>query len=641
MLGKITIGGLCIAWLLSAAGDTRLADAAEQGDKDAVRSLLSRKVDVNVAQGDGMTALHWAASHDDLEMTELLLQAGADVKAGTRIGAITPLFMACKNGSAAIIEALLKAGASASSPDEHGTTPLMMGAASGSADAVKILLDHGVDVNAKEAAHGQTALIFAAALNRDAAIRVLVEHGADLKAATNVVDPGCGSVFDVSGCVEMDEQGNPIKGKEAAAAKTPPENPAGSANEQSSPEMKTLRALVQTLTTLVDELERRSGSEPAKEAAPEEKVSTPAKETKAQTTTAKKEPDHSREDLDTFARALGFKSAEYRVTEPPETARRRRRGATVMGGMTALLFAARDGQMAAARALIEAGADVNDAGGGEKMSPLVMAISNGHYDLGKYLLDHGADPNLASPTGLTALYATVDMQWAPYAWLPQPITAQEQINYLDLMKTLLDHGADPNAKLKQKIWFRALAGDSSWVDPAGATAFWRAAESGDVAAMRLLVAHGADPNIASKAGDTPLMVAAGLGWALNFSRNAPDSWMAAVKYCLELGADVNAVDTKGYTAVHGVAFRGDNEMIKFLVDKGAKVDVKTKKGDTVADMANGPIPHSIPHSDTVALLEKLGSANSHNCRSDQCVPATVEEKKPAPTAKPGVKSESN
>jgi uncharacterized protein len=634
MLGKITIGGLCIASLLS-AGDTRLVDASEQGDKDAVRSLLTQKVDVNAAQGDGMTALHWAASHDDLEMTELLLQAGADVKAGTRIGAITPLFMACKNGSAAIIEALLKAGASANLPDEHGTTPLMMAAASGSADAVKILLDHGADVNAKEAAHGQTALMFAAALNRVAAIRVLVEHGADLKAATNVVDPGCGSVFDVSGCVELDEQGNPIKGKETAAPKTPPENPSSTAREQSPPELKTLRALVQTLTTLVDELEKKSGG------VPEEKPSTPAKETQAQTTAAKKEPDHSREELDTFARALGFKSAEYRVAELPETTRRRRRGATIMGGMTALLFAARDGQMDAARTLVEAGADVNDAGGGEKMSPLVMAISNGHYDLGKYLLDHGADPNLASPTGLTALYATVDMQWAPYAWLPQPITAQEQINYLDLMKALLDHGADPNAKLKQKIWFRALAGDSSWVDPAGATAFWRAAQSDDVAAMRLLVAAGADPNIATKAGDTPFMVAAGLGWALNFSRNAPDSWMAAVKYCLELGADVNAVDTKGYSALHGVAFRGDNELIKFLVDKGAKVDLKTKKGDTVADMANGPIPHSIPHPDTVALLEKLGSANSHNCRSDQCVPATVEDKKAAPAAKPASKSESN
>jgi ankyrin repeat protein len=277
--------------------------------------------------------------------------------------------------------------------------------------------------------------------------------------------------------------------------------------------------------------------------------------------------------------------------------------------------------------LIEAGADVNESGAGDKMSPLVMAIGNGHYDLAKFFLDHGADPNLASDIGLTALYATVDMQWAPYAWLPQPITAQEKVTYLDLMTALLDHGAKPNARLQRKVWFRTLAGDSSWVDTAGATAFWRAAQSDDLAAMRLLVARGADPKIPSTAGVTPLMVAAGLGWAPNFSRNAPDSWMAAVKYCVELGADVNGADTKGYTALHGVAFRGDNEMIGFLVEKGAKVDGKTKKGDTIADMANGPIAHSIPHPETVALLEKLGSANSHNCRSDQCVPPTLEDKK--------------
>ena len=117
------------------------------------------------------------------------------------------------------------------------------------------------------------------------------------------------------------------------------------------------------------------------------------------------------------------------------------------------------------------------------------------------------------------------------------------------------------------------------------------------------------------------MVAAGLGWAPNNTTVVPDSWKAAVEYCIELGLDVNAVDARGYTALHGVAFRGDNDLIKFLVSKGAKTDVKTKTGDTIADMANGPIPHSIPHADTVALLESLGAANSHNCRSDQCLVA--------------------
>jgi ankyrin repeat protein len=541
MLGKSLLLGICVVAALASASDSRLADAAQQQDRPSVSSLLKQKADVNAAQGDGMTALHWAASKDDLAMARMLLAAGANVKAETRLGGLTPLFMACRNGSAAMIEALLKAGADAKQPNAQGTTPLMIASASGSADAVKALLEHGADVNAKEAAHGQTALMFAAALNRDAAVKTLIAHGADAKITTKAVEPGCGSVFNRSACAD-EEEGKPAQ-------------------------------------------EKKTGG---KDAAVGKK-----------TTAAGGKPE-----------------------EP-----RRRRGAAVMGGMTALLFAARDGQMDSARALIEAGSNVNDAGAGEKMSPLVMAIGNGHYDLAKFLLEHGADPNLASTAGLTALYAAVDMQWAPYAWLPQPATAQETVTYLDLMKELLARGANPNARLKQKIWFRALAGDQAWVDPAGATAFWRAAQASDVAAMRLLVSAGADPKIATESGVTPLMVAAGLGWAANFSRNAPDSWVAGVKYCLELGADVNATDTKGYTALHGTAFRGDNDMVRLLVEKGAKVDAVTKAGDTVADMANGPIAHSEQHPETVALLEKLGSANSHNCRAATCVIFDAKDRK--------------
>jgi ankyrin repeat protein len=610
-------GVFITALLSSAAGDARLADAAEQDDRSAVRDLLNQKEDVNKAQGDGMTALHWAASNDDLAMVQLLLNAGANVKAETRLGAVTPLFMACKSGNASIVEALLKAGASASAPDAHGTTPLMMAAAAGGAEAVKVLLDHGADVNAKETSHGQTALMFAAAFDRDAAIKVLMAHGADAKITSKAVDPGCGSVFDVNGCVETDENGDPVdengkplpkekeseKGKEkadgqpaspeskaASSAKVEPDgNAAGTPAPDSATQVADLQAQVQKLTARIDELEKHPAAKPkkSKDAAADKNVAAAAKK--------KKE----------------------------------RRGATVMGGMTALLFAARDGQMEAARALLEAGADVNDAGAGEKMTPLVLAISNGHYDLGKYLLDHGADPKLAGESGLTALYATIDMQWAPYAWYPQPITVQEKTSYLDLMKALMEHGADPNARLKKQVWFRALPDNSTWVDAAGATPFWRAAQSDDLAAMRLLVEHGASPWLATTQGDTPLMVAVGLGWALNFSRNAPDSWMAAAKYCIDLDSDVNAVDEKGYTALDGAAFRGDNEMVQFLVKNGAKVDVKTKKGDTVADFANGPFHHSIPHPETIALLEKLGSKSSNNCRSDQCVPQIEEGKKVA------------
>lgn len=589
-------GGLFITALLSsAAGDTRLADVSQQDDVAAVSSLLSQKADVNEAQGDGMTALHWAASNDDLKLVRMLLAAGASVKAETRIGGVTPLFLACKNGDAAMVEALLSAGASATDPDAHGTTPLMIAAAAGRADAVKVLLDHGADANAKETAHGQTALMFAAAYDRGDAIKMLMSHGADAKITSKAVDPGCGSIFDVDGCAETDENGDPVdengkviqKDKESDKDKAakPPSDGKPAAPDKSA-EVAQLQEQVQKLSAEVDELKKHSGDK-------------------------HKNPKDA--------------SAEKAAADAKK--KKERKGATVMGGMTALLFAARDGQMDAARALVEAGADVNDVGAGEKLTPMVMAISNGHYDLAKYLLDHGADPKLASDSGLTALYATIDMQWAPYAWYPQPITAQEKTSYLDLMKALLEHGADPNARIKKKIWFRALPDDSGWVDTAGATAFWRAAQSDDLAAMRLLVEHGANPWIATKEGDTPLMVAVGLGWALNFSRSAPDSWMAAAKYCIDLDADVNAVDDKGYTALDGASFRGDNAMIEFLVKSGAKVDIKSKKGDTAADFANGPFHHSIPHPETVALLEKLGSANSHNCRSDQCVPEINEGKK--------------
>ena len=512
---------------VAASTDTRLADAVQNGDRTAVRALLAKKVDVNAPQGDGTTALHWAAFNDDRDVAKLLLAAGANVKAATRDGAITPLFLAAKNGSGPMIEMLLKAGADPNSATETGTTALMMAASAGNPDALKVLIAHGAQVNAKDLAHGQTPLIFAASLNRADAIKVLLASGAD-PAITSKVTRTQSVRFNADGVPAPDEP--------------PP---------------------------------------PTAPAAKEETKSTQQKQGRGD------------------------------------------RGAATMGGHTALLYAARDGQIDAARALVEGGADVNQANAEEKTTPLIMAIINGHLDLGKMLLDHGANPNLANVWGLAALYATVDVQWAPYAWFPQPITAQENITYLELMKALIAKGADVNAKLGKKIWVRSF-GDRSWADPVGATPFWRAAQSDDVAAMKLLVASGADPKIATAAGDTALMVAAGLGWAPNNTTVVPDSWKAAVEYCIELGLDVNAVDARGYTALHGVAFRGDNELVKFLVAKGAKTDVKTRTGDTIADMANGPIPHSIPHADTVVLLESLGSANSHNCRSDQCLVAPQE-----------------
>jgi ankyrin len=288
--------------------------------------------------------------------------------------------------------------------------------------------------------------------------------------------------------------------------------------------------------------------------------------------------------------------------------------------MTALLYATREGHTDAVLALLDGGAAINQVNA-DKFSPLVMAIVNAHLDLANVLLERGADPNAATLTGITPLYATIDVQWAPHTSYPQPSTEQEKISYLDLMKALLKRGANPNARLGVKPWFRSLFSDPTWVDPAGATPFWRAAQSSDIAAMRVLIEHGADPKVATKSGNTPLMAAAGVGWSHNWSVNAPVPPLDAVKYCIELGNDVNAQDSKGYAALHGAGYIGNNDIVQYLVDKGAKVDVKSKAGDSPADMANGPWRFGIPHPETVALLEKLGAPNSHNCRSDKCVVA--------------------
>jgi uncharacterized protein len=498
MRNSILICGFCLGSLIQAANiDPRIPNAAMQGDRDGVSTLLKEKADVNAAQGDGMTALHWAAFHDDLELARMLIKAGADVKTTTRDGNLTPLSMACTNGSAAMIEELLKAGADPNSRFVRGTTPLMIAAESGSPDAVKVLLDHRADVNAREEAHGQTAAMFAAAANRADVLKVLAASGADL-----------------------------------------------------------------SITTRVEKLEEQR--------------------------------------LDDNGNPLPAKGGDSTVNG----------GNTTMGGMTALLFAARQGALDSVRALIEAGADVNEICAGDHSSPLLIATANGHYQVGKYLVEHGANPNLANVDGLTPLYATIDMQYAPVSWAPNPLTVQEKVTHLELMKALLDHGANPDAKLLHKLWFRPTSHNQQWISTVGTTAFWRAAQATDVPAMKLLVEHGADPKVPSAAGTTALMVAAGLGFAGNFSQNAPDSWLAAVKYCLDLGLDINAADNQGYTTLAGAAYRGDNDLVKFLVTKGANLQVRNKLGWSITDMANGPsLRSSVPlaHPDTVALLQQLGA----------------------------------
>jgi ankyrin repeat protein len=535
------------------AADTRLADAAMTRDSGAVKTLLKQKADVNGVQGDGMTALHWAALNNDVELANLLLAAGANVKAATRDGGVTPLFTACTNGNAAMIAAMLKAGADANSVTSYGTTALMLAASSGNKDAVSALLDKGANVNAKDTAHGQTALMYAAAENRPEVIKALLAHGADAKLTSTVTRLGR---------VLIDDNGNPIEPPPAAAAAPPP------------PPRPTAAA-----------------------AAPAGKAEVPAEIAAGTKFTAG---------------ALAGSAGTTRISTLP-SAKLGGNSATSMGGLAALSYAARDGRMESVQTLVEGGADVNEVTGSEKSTPMVLALINGHYDVAKYLLDHGGDPNLANNDGLAPLFAVVDMRFAPVGWVPNPKTDREKIDGLDLMKALIAKGANVNQRLVRKLWFRPNTHNTQWINAAGATPFWRAAESSDVDAMRILAAAGADPNLASLDGDTPLIVATGIGWAAGQSQNAPGKWMETIKYLVDdLHVDVNAHDLSDYTPLHGAAFRGDNEMVQYLVDHGARpsLTVKSNRGQAPTDMANGPLVNAdlpIEHPDTVALLVKLGS----------------------------------
>ena len=543
------------------ANESPVADAAARGDRETVKSLLKQAADVNAAQGDGMTALHWAAMNGDVELAQMLIVAGANVKATTRLGSYTPLYLASQQGHGNIVQALIKAGGDVRTGTPNGTTPLMVAAASGDVEAVRALIDAGADVNAKDGVRAQTPIIYAAASNRAAVIELLAAKGADLKATSKISDlanlsregAGFGGNPQVPG-------GAPGQGGPAAAARRAP-MPGVDRNYQ--------------LNELI----------------------------------------------------------------------------IAQGGLTPLLYAIRQGYRESTDALLKAGADISQPSAGDGTTPLLMAVINGHFDLAKSLLEKGANANTASTNGVTPLYGVLNVEWAPKALYPQPRAhMQQKTGYLELMQLLIDKGADPNARLKMKVWYSGYSFDLSGVDEIGASVFWRAAYASDVAAMKLLVAAGADPNVPTmkpagraRFGDmlearevidqsglppvpvggpsiTPLQAASGAGYGEGFGANshrfAPTGMLAAVKYLVEeLGADVNAADHEGKTALHHAASRGDNEMILYLVSKGANVKAVDREGRTTVDMANGPVQRIQPFPETIALLEKLGAKNNHKCIS--------------------------
>ena len=461
----------------NAGGAAAIVDTVKRQDKAGTRALLRQRTDVNVADAEGMTALHWAAHWDDLDTVKLLIKAGAKAKVANRYG-VTPLHEACTVGNVPMIEMLLDAGADPNAVLGEGETPLMTASRTGNSAAVRLLAVRGANVNAVEGFRGQTALMWAAAENHAEVARLLIELGANVNVRSTRYE---------------------------------------------------------------------------------------------------------------FPQLTGGNGGI--IHDRPE------------GGLTALMFAARQGSLETTENLLGAGADINASEAQYGFTPLQTAIFNGHYQLAVRLADKGANVNDG------ALYTAIETRnLATYSNRPNPPDDDNGVTSLDLITALLAHGADPNVPYTKRIPPRQAQGDINV--PPGATPLWRATRATDIAAIRVLLGKGANPNVAAKDGSTPLMVAAGFG----ARRGGDEEVMTektgradpvdAMKLFLASGAKVNTVNEAGNSALHYAALTGSARGAEFLAANGASLDVKNKQGKTPLDLAN-------PKGPTAALLRRLagGSAN--------------------------------
>jgi len=465
------------------AADSAAADAAQHRDMAALKAAIEQRANVNAAQPDGTTALHWAAHWSDWEMTNALLRAGANPKAVNRFGS-TPLSEAAENGATSVAEALLSAGADPKTQvTSDGETVLMSAARGGFLEIVKLLVTKGANVNAQETYRGQTALMWASAEHHSEVVKYLVEHGADPK-------------------MRAFDRDNRLPKLSAASSITP------------------------------------------------------------------------------LAR----------------------------GGLAALHFAAREGDVDSARYLLEGGADINELDG-DGTCALTVAVLNKQYTFAKFLLDKGADPNLADSRGRTPLYAAIDMRNEDYSALPSR-KGTDPLPSIVVLQALLDRGANPNAALTRNLPGRSGMDSGDTTLDQGTTPLMRAARAGDVEVMRMLVAKGADPRTEENLGNNILLYAAGVGYRDKNTHGSEAQALEAVKFALAQGLDLKHKNTRGETALHGAAYRGADSITDYLVKQGSPIDDRTNQGLTPLDYAMGKsittqLP--VPHESTVELLQKLGA----------------------------------
>ncbi|HEY7391392.1 MAG TPA: ankyrin repeat domain-containing protein [Bryobacteraceae bacterium] len=517
-----------------------------------------------------------AAQTGAIGTVRTLIHQKADVNAAQSDGA-TALQWAAYRNNVEMVSVLLAAGANVNLANHDGVTPLWLAAQNGNAPLIEKLLNAGADPN-EHHPNGETPLMMASRAGSVDAIKVLLDHKADVNAKENLRG--------TTALMWAAEQDHPeamkllIERGADIAAETNPDTRNSRLNI--APTVKQRAASAQGAGGLRAQARFRRAAAGAK-------------------------GGDAAFDLEAFFRGPQIKDG---------------------GGLTPLVYAAREGCLDCAKVLVEAGANVNQRTH-YGWTALLTATQNRHYLLAKYLLDHGADPNLANNGGWTPLYLATDnrnIEGGDY-----PVRAPD-MDHLDYIKLLIDKGANVNARIcGVQSTPTDCKGDTTetrtnftmqWLYEDGATPFLRAAQSGDVTLMKLLLAHGADPKIATAHNDTALAVASGIGWVEGVTFEwSPAESLEAVKMCLDLGIDVNAQDDQGRTALHGAAHKGRTDVIQVLVDHGANLEAHDfGSRDTVngamkgvtwlpIDWARGlvrvGVQSAIAHPDAAKLLAKL------------------------------------
>ena len=520
-----------------------------------------------------------AVMRGDTAAVRALLSQKADVNATQADGA-TALHWAVYRGDLVLADLLIRAGADHRIANRDGVTPLSLASSNGNAALVAALLEAGANPN-EPLPTGKTNLMLAARAGNPQAVMALLDAGADVNAREG------------------------LRGTTALMW----------AADRARPDA------VKLLVERGADVRARSNPAPPGRRARLGKSGDPRKAVAAQgaALAAGKALDLNALDAVGGSRGLtravaGAPTAPTAPTAPPEPAEPAQ---ATTGELTALVYAVRSNDLESVKILLAAGADVNQRTG-YGWSPLLVATQNRYYKLASFLIDRGADPNLANNGGWTPLYLATDNRNIENGDYP---VRKADMDHLEFITLLLDRGADVNARVKDSTETRTVFTDQ-WLDEDGATAFFRASQSGDVVLMRLLLAYGADPKINTVLNVTPLQAAAGIGWVegITFEWSEAAS-VEAVKLLLALGLDPNTQADTGRTALHGAAHKGRPAVIQLLADAGANLGVRDygntdNRGGKLAvhtwqavDYADGlvrvGVQSAIAHPDAGLLLRKL------------------------------------